>query len=199
MKMLRFLFAFVLALGLAAVAKADDFQMVVLDPTYTGTYLINPLTNLSTFSVTFTECEEPGQLPSGANFDGCFSFQNDTEANITGLDISVNGLVPGQTAGCALSGLLDSHGDPLDIFSDPGCSDLSDGYTLSFEGGTITPGEIVTLAEKGVDVTVTPFPPTTVTPTVPEPASISLLSTGVVAAGSLFAQRRKRLFGASRK
>jgi hypothetical protein len=202
MKMLRFLFAFVLAIGLSAFAKADDFQMVVLDPTYTGTYIIHPLTDLSTFSVTFTECEEPGQLPSGADFDGCYSFQNETKITITGLDISVNGLVPGQTVGCALS----STG--LDIFSDPECSDVTVvtdgtsaivGYLLGFSGGSITPGEIVTIAEKGVDVTETSFPPTSVTPDVaPEPSSIYLLSTGICAVGSLCAQRRRRLIRTSR-
>ena len=185
MKTLRFLFAFVLALGLSPHAKA--FQMVVLDPTYS----IDVITDLSTFSISFSPCVEPGQLPVGTPFAGCFSFQNETGLIITKLDIDVKAVIPGQSAGCALS----STG--LDIFSNPSCSDVTGGYLLSFSGGAITEGEIVTIAESGVDPGA--FPATSVTPTgVPEPSSMYLLSTGLGAVGTFYTGRRRRLIRASR-
>jgi hypothetical protein len=100
--------------------------------------------------------------------------------------------------------LTDSGGNPLDIFTNPlpTCSTTSTGYLLNYVGGAIKEGEVVTIAEQGVvtDMAGNGFPSVTVDPGVaPEPASISLLSTGIVAAGSLFAQRRRRFSKESRK
>jgi hypothetical protein len=70
----------------------------------------------------------------------------------------------------------------LDIFSNVSCSlspDQSE-YVLDFTGGTIAVGELFTLAEDGVDVTQTPFPPGEATASVPESRSISLLVVDVL-------------------
>jgi hypothetical protein len=188
MRILRFLFAIALACGLSLTAKADsDFRMIVIDP---PGYLVTPITDFSTFSISFSPCVSPGQIPSGSGFDGCFSFQNETTAPITSLEVSVNGLVPNQTAGCT------PFGSGLDIYSTATCSDLPAGYLLDFSGGAIAIGQIVTIAEQGVDPA--DFPPTTVTPfgaPTPEPSSFILLATGALSAGSMLRRRMVRTTG----
>jgi hypothetical protein len=198
MRILRCLFAFALVCGFSLTAKADtDFHMVVLDP---PGYDVTTISDFSTLSITFNSCVAPGQIPTGSGYNGCFTFQNETGQAITNLEVSVNALISGQTVGCAASGLIDPNTNgPLDIFSNPSCVPLSDGYLLDYTGGEIKPGQIVTIAESGVDAA--DFPSTTITPTAatPEPSSFILLSTGVLSAGSMLAERRRRLFRSLRK
>jgi hypothetical protein len=205
MRTLRYLFALALALGLtSSVAKADDFHMIVVDPVFDTDFPILGVTNLNTLSITLSECEESstpggeGQLPTtaGSNYDGCFSFENKTGQTITSMTISVGALVPGQTATCDLS-LLDSNNVNVSIFSsNPVCDTLAAGYLLTFTGGSITPGEVVTIAEGGV--APGDFPATTATLSVlsasaatPEPSSLALMSTGGLMMGYLIVGRRK--------
>jgi hypothetical protein len=189
MKMLRCLIAIVLVYGLTGVAKADDFQMIVIDP-FTGPYTINPITTTSvTFS--FTECEEPGQIPAGADYDGCFTGQNETGSILTSLQMIVP-LIAGQTAGCAPSGT------GLDIFSVTSCGFSPDGseYILDFSGGSIQLNETFTIAEDGVDADV--YPEVAATFDAPEPSSIWLLSSGILTICLVFGSRRWRAVCASR-
>src|SRR6201996_6924055 len=139
MKFLRYLHAIVLVYGLTGVAKADsDFHMVVLDPP--PGYTVYTINDLDTFSVIFTPCVSPGQIPTGAPYEGCFTFQNETGSLLNSLTIDVSANIPdpttggNQTAGCAPSGLTDpATGDSLDIFSNPVCGGLSQGgYLLTF-------------------------------------------------------------------
>ena len=186
MRVLRYLFAIALVLSLARVAKADDFGMVVVDP-YTGPYSIYPITSLSdTFA--FAECEEPGQLPSGAAYDECFSGQNETGGALTSLVITIP-LIAGQTVGCALDSTLP------DIFADVSCETTANGYLLDFSGGSITPGEIFTIAEAGVP---SGFPNAAGVFNTPEPSSIWLLSTGVLTSGFFLANWRRRALDPAR-
>lgn len=192
MRMLRGLIALVLVCGLASVAKAQagDFQMVVIDPTYDGGYVINPITS-TTFPFTFTECESPGQLPDGVSYDGCFTGQNETGSVLTGLLIDIPNIdgLNSQPVGCAL------NGGGLDLFSNVSCSlnaDQTD-YILDFTGGSIGIGQYFTLAEDGVDVTKTSFPPGTGTLSVPESRSAALLAVDVVMCVGFIAFWRRRV------
>jgi hypothetical protein len=183
MKLLRYLAAIVLMCGLSAVAKADDFQMVVIDP-FTGPYSINPIST-NAFSFGFAECEEPGQVPAGSTFDGCFTGQNETGAILTSLQMTIP-VFDDQTAGCSPSGT------GLDLFSDVTCGENSSDtdYILSFSGGSITEGEIFTVAETGV--APEDFPDVAVVANAPEPASIWLLATGLLMSGVFFVDWRRR-------
>jgi hypothetical protein len=187
MKLLRYVALIVLMCGLSAVARADDFQMVVVDPTYTGTYQINTITT-TTFGFTFTECESPGQLPAGVSYDGCFSGQNETGVDLTSLMIEIP-VFGGQTVGCSPSTTV------LNLFTNISCGENASDtdYILEFTGGDIVPGELFTLAEDGVDASVPgAFPPGPVTANTPEPATFWFLSTGVLSIGLLGAYRRRQ-------
>jgi hypothetical protein len=200
MRILRYLFAIVLVSGLTGIAKADtDFHMVVLDPP--PGYTVYTINDLSTFDVSFTPCVSPGQIPTGAPYEGCFTFQNETPYILDSLTIDVSASIPNQTAGCAASGLTDpTTGDPLDIFSNPMCGGLAQGgYLLTFTGGTIGLGQIVTIAEDGVDPADFPATTATLGAETPEPSSVFLLSTGLLFMGYLFAERRKPAFLTSRR
>jgi hypothetical protein len=189
MKLLRYFAAIVLVCGLSAVAKADDFQMVVIDP-FTGPYSINPIST-NAFSFGFSECEEPGQVPAGSTFDGCFTGQNETGAILTSLQMTIP-VFDDQTAGCSPSGT------GLDLFSDVTCGENASDteYILNFSGGTIAEGEIFTIAETGVSPD--DFPDVAVVANAPEPASIWLLATGLMMSGVFFVDRRRRTLGVSR-
>lgn len=207
MRVLRCLFAVALVCGLSGVAKADavDFQMVVVDP-QPPAYLVHIITDDS-FIFSFAPCVSPGQIPTGTNFVGCFTGENETGHALTSLQVFVP-FIPGQVAGCALSGT------GLDLFTTVTCGSVPGGYLLNFSGGSIPSGDgdhpdddhadrssIFTIAEAGVDPSA--FPEVTANfdpvPGVPEPSSVLLLSTGVLmGAAFLVADRRKRLAYAER-
>jgi hypothetical protein len=189
MKKLYCLFAIFLICGLSGTAKATRLDL--MDP-HVGDYTIHGLYDLSGLSVTFLDCVEPGQLPVNNIFDGCYSFQNDTGLTITGIDLTISGLLPG-ALDCSLSGLLNALNNPLDIFpiGSTICSATASGYTLSYDDGVILPGEIITIGEQGVDPTKFPTVNFTATAATPEPGSLLLLSTGTVALGSFLNKRRR--------
>ena len=183
MRILRCLIAIALAYGLTGVAKADDFQMVVIDPTYS----VNVITNTA-FTFSLSPCEAPGQVPVGSDYQGCFTGQNETGQVLTSLQLEIP-LIVGQTAGCAL------NGGGLDLFSDVTCSTGPNGYLLDFSDGDIIGGELFTVAEAGVDPS--DFPDISASFNTPEPSSIWLLFTGVLSIG-LFLARRQGAVRASR-
>jgi hypothetical protein len=169
--------------------------MVVIDPTYSGGYTINPISTTS-FGFTFTECESPGQLPTGVSYDGCFTGQNETGADLTGLQVEIP-VFGGQTVGCSPSTTV------TNLFTNVTCGENAGDtdYILDFTGGDIVPGELFTLAEDGVDASIPgAFPPGTVvaTASAPEPASIWLLTTGLLTSGVFFVDRRRRNLWVSR-
>jgi hypothetical protein len=185
--MLRGLVALALMCGLAGVAKAQagDFQMVVIDPTYTGAYSITPITSTG-FTFTFSECESPGQLPLGVSYDGCFTGQNETGEDITSLMIQIP-VFGGQTAGCNPSTTV------TNLFTNVTCGENADDtdYILNFSGGDIPSATatdpqlgLFTIAEDGVvelmNQETNPFPTGNVVATVPESRSLSLLAVDVL-------------------
>lgn len=94
MRRLRYLLAIALVAGLSHVAKADDFQIIVADPTV-PLDVIQPVYT-DNFALTFPTtgpaagCGAPGQLPSSVTpglFTACFTGINLTGAPLTSLQI----------------------------------------------------------------------------------------------------------------
>ena len=193
MKSLRLLLVLITALAITRVGRADDFQMVVIDPQpiQIPLYDIQAGDLDQPFSVSFSTCQ-PGELPTGSpSYQGCIDFLNGTGQVLTGLTLSVPdalGIV-GQTADCP--------SDPNNIFSNLSCpsNPLNGTWTLSFTGGSIAPGQYFVIAENGADPSNFPDPTATFTAT-PEPGSIWLLSTGALLGGFL-ATRKRVLQGVS--
>jgi hypothetical protein len=213
MKMMRYLLAIGLVCGLSGAAKADDFQMVVIDPV--PSQFVTPVTSLD-FTFSFSECHSPSQVPAGSGYVGCFTGENETGTTLTSLDMlipvfSYQGLP--QTAGCSL------FGGGLDIFTTVTCGTTSDGkdYFLDFRGGSIptaindcdhdgdggnesngddescNAASIFTIAEAGVPPA--DFPEVQVianAAAAPELNSFWLLSTGVLSSGLFYANWRRR-------
>jgi hypothetical protein len=178
-------------------AKADpiDFHIKVLDPLPPAdpSYPLYPITSTS-FSISFSPCIA-GELPSGMTADGCFAGRNLSGLTWTGLDMSfpAGGVLAGQPASCAPA--------PSDnIFSATDCPvDPANGsYDLGFDDGIIRSGDYFFITEDGV-VPPSDFPIGSVTATVltPEPASMVLLSTGVLLFGCLLYGERSRMLRSS--
>lgn len=218
MKLLGGLFAIAVLCCLTTLAKADDFQMVVVDP---NTSFITPITSTTTLDFSFHTCET-GEMPSGYTppftYVGCFTGQNDSGKTITSLTLEVPH-IPGQTAGCAKYDTNAS--DPFDIFTSISCQDNTDGsYSLFFSGGSIASNPtscatmrpdnddngpdgdhdwddlcrtgIFTIAEAGVSADGFPAVTGVINPT-PEPAPALLLSTGLLMGGLFCGTRRRSL------
>lgn len=207
MRLLRCFVAAMFALGLSALAKADDFQMVVIDPSVPATPVYS-----DDFSFTLTPCtasQLDGLSPS--TYLGCFSGENETGQPLTSLQLLIpifdydNQL---DQPGCA----------PVaqDIFSTITCGFTSNNldYYVDFSGGSIpsaTPGScsgnpsdsdyaeeveecnsasIFTIAV--ADVPPADFPQDIpVVANAPEPGSIYLMVTGVALIGLGCVVRRR--------
>jgi hypothetical protein len=187
-----------LVFGCTGLAKADpvDFHIKVLDPLPPDApsyplYLISG----TSFNVSFTSCIT-GELPSGMTADGCFAGRNVSGLAWTGLDMSFpdGGVLAGQPASCAPA--------PSDnIFSGTDCpvNPANGSYDLGFFDGTIHNGDYFFITEDGV-VPPTDFPTGLVTASTamtPEPASMVLLSTGILLFGCLLYRERSRALRAS--
>lgn len=145
MKMLRCLSAIALVCGLTCVAKADDFKMVVGDPTV-PLYVIQPVYSES-FSLNFPTtgpsagCGAPGQLPSSVpdpqDYTACFTGINLTGSALTSLQIEFPVF---DYPGTSTPDLPDCPTLPSgDAFSTISCG-LTNGnsdYLLQFSGGDI--------------------------------------------------------------
>ena len=197
MKALYYLVLIAFVFGCMGPAKADpvDFHIKVLDPAPPADpsyplYLISS----TSFNVSFTPCLA-GELPSGMTADGCFAARNVSGLDWTGLDLSFpdGGVLAGQPANCAPA--------PSDnIFSATDCpADPANGaYDLGFSDGLIQNGDYFFITEDGV-VPPGDFPTGSATATVltPEPASMVLLSTGILLFGCLLYAERLRTLRAS--
>jgi hypothetical protein len=189
--MLRCLLVIGLVCGLSGIAKADDFQMVVVDPPPSFTFF--DITSLGTpFTASWSACA-PGELPSGTTgYVGCISFLNGTGVTLTNLELIIpdTGGIVGQTANCAI--------DPNNIFSNLNCpaDPVNGNFILNFSGGSIAPSEFFVIAEIGADPSA--FPDVTAIVS-PEPSSALLLSTGILSIGLFAAYRRRDLLCESRQ
>lgn len=210
MKMLRNLFALGLICSLAGVARASNFQMVVVDPLPSYVNIITaadlPLT------VSLSTCQA-GQVPSGAGdptYDGCYSGLNDTGKTLSNLELLVP-VISGFTPTCtpapgeifftnvSCNGLTSDGKDYIFLFSGgPGiptatdCDHDNDGGNLNGDdfSASCNAGTIFTIAESGAPVS--DFAHINVIANTPEPSSFWLLSTGVLSAGVFFGDRRRR-------
>ncbi len=177
MRVARLLLCLPLVLALTGAAHADplDFHSGILDPPSTSFPTI-PITSNS-FSVTFTACQ-PNELPGNNTADGCFAGVNRTGTDWTGLGILFPNVAAlgSQAVSCAPE-------PSNNIFSQTNCALLNGTiYSLNFSGGLISNGELFFIIEQGVDPSLFPtgtatFTTSTVTP---EPASLLLLSTGLL-------------------
>jgi hypothetical protein len=191
MSLLRCLLVVALVCGLSGVAKADqaDFHTTILDPYATTPVFSTP------FQFSFAPCVA-GQLPTNVKdtYVGCFSAVNRTGKDWIGLQLVVSNTdaLSGQPASCALDG-------SADLYQKTSCSLTPNGseYVLSFSDGDIPNNGNFVIAEDGVNPADFPLVSVTATTATPEPESILLLSTGLVALGSLVNRRRGR-FGTSR-
>ncbi len=181
MKILRYLLAMAAVAMMSGVAKADDFQMVVIDPGYTVNVITDP-----SFTFSLSPCVAPGQVPIGSPYEGCFTGQNETGEALTSLLINIPAIVDDQSVGCAL------NGGGLDYFSNVTCTTGSNGYTLDFTGGSIAIGDVFTIAEAGADPADFPDNINAVGGAAPEPNSFLLMSTGVLSIGLFGAYRRRQ-------
>jgi hypothetical protein len=218
MKMLRYLLAIALVCGLSGVARAVDFQAIVIDPQPTPGE-VNLIYNQN-FAVTLTPCNAD-QLDglSTSDFIGCFTGLNLTGKTLTSLQTDFPAIY--------LAGnVLDQANCPKetqDVFANISCgfTNSSDTeYYLSFSGGdgvaaastangdcdndsdggtklnaddiTCDLPSIFTIAVGGIPAADLPqnF---TVVGNAPEPGSLWLMSTGVLSLGLFGAYRRREL------
>jgi hypothetical protein len=198
MKSLPCLVLIALVLGCTGLAKADpvDFHIKVLDPAPPAdpSYPLYLITSTS-FNFSFTTCIA-GELPSGMTADGCFAARNLSGLDWNGLDMSFpdGGVLAGQPASCAPA--------PSDnIFSATDCpvNPANGSYDLGFSNGIIHNGDYFFITEDGV-VPPTDFPTgvaTASTAMTPEPASMVLMSTGILLFGCLLYGERSRALRAS--
>ncbi len=220
MKMLRCLLAMSLISGLSGIAKADsfpanDFQMVVIDPTVPSNLINHIFTDNFTFTFPSSGPQKgckSSQLfgLSTTTYLGCFTGENDTGHPLTSLQL----LIPVFN----FNNQLDQPGCspvPQDIFATISCGFTTDhkNYFLSFSGGKIPTSHggcdrnsdsedeggdlcsspsIFTIAEAGIPPGQ--FPAVQVVANAPEPNSLLLLSTGVLSTGCFLANWRRRTF-----
>jgi hypothetical protein len=206
----RILFVLALICGFAPHAKAADFHVQVLDPNIcladsSVCLVLDPSAPINV-SLNATVCQIAGvpNLPSNPNTYGCavlFNLELPPQ-DITELTLSFSGL-DGLTFECDTTGV----GNVGSIFSNSSCGQIAPGSdTFSFFNGSLPfLGEAI-IYENGVDpnlfidgkavANVAPF----VATQTPEPASLLLLSTGVMLAGLYCVNQRRQLaFAIARK
>jgi hypothetical protein len=197
MKLLRCLPLIAMVCMLSGIAKADpvDFHGVIVDPP-PGSFSTTPINSLTPPTVVeFAACV-PGEIPGTVDpYEGCASFENSTSAPITFLQLVFpdTTTLGGQPVSCAADG-ADTPGGPTsaNVFQSNSCALVGDNYVLDFSDGSISVGELFTVAENGVSPG--DFPDGTLTAT-PEPSSIWLLSTGALLLGGFFYYKRRNGFG----
>lgn len=187
MRLLRALLLLALVCGMRLKARADDFQMIVIDPNF----IVEDITT-TTFTFQFSACDT-GQAPAG--YAGCFTGENLTGVPITSLSISVPNLIPNngtpgfQPAGC------DST-NAQSFFSACSAQTLGNGYLLNFSGGSIPSGQFLlsefTIAEQGADPSEFGTMTAVINNVTPEPGSLLLLATGMLSSGAYMIRRRRR-------
>jgi hypothetical protein len=214
MRILRYLLAMAVVVGLSGVAKADtivpgDFAAVVIDPLPPAPGEITLILNQS-FPVSLAPCQAD-QLDglSTSDFVGCFTGLNDTGTALTSLSMQFPAIL--------LAGnVLDTANCPKetqDLFSSISCgftNSTDTEYILNFSGGNIPSfghgsdcpatgvppaceeDSIFTIAIGGIPFNDLPQDFTAQANTIaPEPSSIWLMATGVMSIG-LFAAFRRR-------
>lgn len=209
-RMLRYLAVLVFMCGFASAARADDFQMVVIDPNVAATPIYS-----NDFSITLTPCTS-AQLDglSPSTYLGCFTGENESGSPLTSLQL----LIPVFD----YNNQVDQPGcSPVtqDIFADISCgfTNNNQDYYVDFSGGSIpsssannncwcgnddtqhsaevelcNPDSIFTIAVAGVPPSSFPTDIPVVANT-PEPNSLCLMLTGLLAGGLCVFGRRRSL------
>jgi hypothetical protein len=195
MKMFRSSIALVALLCLSGFAHAGSIHAVIVDPPF-GPYAYDLQpgdTQIPAADFLFGHCNagELTRLPSGfSSADSCFEVYNDSGAAVTGVNIQF-------TAPTSLFGTGSSI-TCAGLFSVTSCTQSGGLYDLDFGGGSVPNGYSFII---GVQSPGGPsdFNGVTITPELtltPEPSSVALLSTGILALGSFaFFKRRPLGFG----
>lgn len=144
MRILRYLIAAALVCGLAGVAKADDFKVVIVDPTV-PLDLIQAVTS-NNFTVDFPTtgaaagCQDSTQLPGvtdASDYSACFTGINLTGKPLTSINLefpvfNYPGTNTPDTPSCPIQ-------TSVDDFTEVTCGYTNGGadYLLEFSGGDI--------------------------------------------------------------
>jgi hypothetical protein len=167
-----------LVLVFSGAAFADDIH-VIFDPqpATVGSFNLIQSTGVE-YTVNWGDCTQPVFATTGFSGDAaCLAFINQTGAAIGSLNFTftVNAALVGQTIACD-NAPDDTHLDGNDCASTPGPFTLGQVVDVNFFGGDPIPnGFAFYIAENGVALADAP----TVGVEVPEPASMTLLASGM--------------------
>jgi hypothetical protein len=162
----------------SGAAYADDIH-VILDPQAPTSGDLNLIQSIGVnYTVNWTSCSDAVFANTGfAGDNACLAFLNQTGAAIADLNFgfTVNAALVGQTIACD-NAPGDTHLDSNDCSATPGPFVLGQIVNVAFFGGDPIPNNYAFyIAENGVALADAP----TVGVEVPEPASLTLLASGM--------------------